>query len=321
MGAHAVYILLVFNLSDRAMSKKDFFQTVYSDDLRADMRDLLALAIREDSGTEGDITSLSLIPDDVPGKAAVVAREHGVVAGLVFAQELLQTVDPRLVWEGKVKDGATVEKGDVLGVVSGPTLAMLTAERLLLNLVGRLSGVASLTRKYVDAIEGTGARIYDTRKTTLGWRRLEKYAVRCGGGCNHRSGLYDAILIKDNHLAFGGISDFGPAEAVRRARKFLETRYAGREIPMLEIEVDSLEQLAQVLPENPDVVLLDNMSPETMREAVKMREEAKSTAELEASGGINLETCRAKAESGVERVSVGALTHSAKTFDIGLDWI
>ena len=149
------------------MSKKDFFQTVYSDDLRADMRDLLALAIREDSGTEGDITSLSLIPDDVPGKAAVVAREHGVVAGLVFAQELLQTVDPRLVWEGKVEDGATVEKGDVLGVVSGPTLAMLTAERLLLNLVGRLSGVASLTRKYVDAIEGTGARIYDTRKQRL----------------------------------------------------------------------------------------------------------------------------------------------------------
>jgi len=302
--------------------KKDFYQTVFNDELRADMRNLISLAIREDSGSEGDITSLALIPNDAPGRAAIVAREKGVVAGLVFAQELLQMIDKNLVWEGEVEDGAQVEKGAKLGVVSGPTLSMLTAERLLLNLVGRLSGVASLTRKYVEAIKGTTARIYDTRKTTLGWRRLEKYAVRCGGGRNHRTGLFDAILIKDNHLAFGGISDFGPAEAVRRARKYLETRYADRvELPMLEIEVDSLDQLAQVLPENPDVVLLDNMSPETMRQAVKMRDESGATCELEASGGINLDTARAKAESGVERVSVGALTHSAKTFDIGLDWI
>ena len=303
------------------MSKKDFHQTVYNDVLRADMRNLLALAIKEDSDTAGDITSLALIPDDAPGRAAVVSREHGVVAGLVFAQELVQTFDKRLNWEGKVEDGTTVEKGDVLGYLTGPTRAMLTAERLLLNLVGRLSGVASLTRRYVDAIEGTGAHIYDTRKTTLGWRRLEKYAVRQGGGRNHRTGLFDAILIKDNHLAFGGISDFGPGEAVRRARKYLEEHYADRELPMLEIEVDSLEQLVQVLPENPDVVLLDNMSPETMREAVRMRAESGSTCEFEASGGVTLETCRAKAESGVERVSVGALTHSVKTFDIGLDWV
>ncbi len=178
-----------------------------------------------------------------------------------------------------------------------------------------------MTRQYADAIEGTGARIYDTRKTTLGWRRLEKYAVRCGGGRNHRTGLYDAILIKDNHLAFGGITDFDPGEAVRRARKYLEEHYVGRELPMLEIEVDSLKQLEQVLPENPDVVLLDNMSPDMMREAVQMRAKAGATCEFEASGGITLETVRAKAESGVERVSVGALTHSAKTFDIGLDWI
>ncbi len=302
-------------------SKRDFCQVVYNDDLRADMRALLTLAVREDTEDVGDLTTLALIPDGVSAEAAVVARERGVVAGLVFAQELVKTVDERLNWEGRVKDGASLEKDDVIGIVSGPTFAMLTAERLLLNLVGRLSGVATLTRRYVDAIEDTGAHIYDTRKTTLGWRRLEKYAVRCGGGRNHRTGLYDAILIKDNHLAFGGITDFGPGEAVRRARKYLEEHYAGRELPMLEIEVDSLKQLEQVLPENPDVVLLDNMSPDMMREAVQMRREVGATCEFEASGGITLETVRAKAESGVERVSVGALTHSAKTFDIGLDWI
>ena len=301
--------------------KKDFNQTVYNDALRADMRAIIELAIREDAADVGDLTSLALIPDAAPGRAAVVARERGVVAGLVFAQELLHMIDPRLQWEGLVQDGDVVEKGDKLGVVAGPTLAMLTAERLLLNLVGRLSGVATLARKYVDAIAGTGARVYDTRKTTLGWRRLEKYAVRCGGATNHRAGLYDAILIKDNHLAFGGVSDFDPAEAVRRARKYLQDRYPADALPMLEIEVDSLDQLAQVLPENPDVVLLDNMSPETMRQAVAMRDASGSTAELEASGGINLETARAKAESGVERISVGAITHSARTFDIGLDWL
>ena len=300
---------------------RDFHQTVYNDALRNDMRALVSLAIREDNDVDGDITSKSLIPESAPGRAAVVARGKGVAAGLVFAQELLQMVDARLTWEGVANDGDLLEKGSVLGYVAGPTLAMLTAERLLLNLVGRLSGVATLARQYVDAIAGTKAHIYDTRKTTLGWRRLEKYAVRCGGARNHRSGLYDAVLIKDNHLAFGGISDFGPAEAVRRSRKYLLETFKGREIPMLEIEVDSLEQLAQVLPENPDVVLLDNMSPEMMREAVRMRDEAGSTVELEASGGINLDTARAKAESGVDRVSVGAITHSAKTFDIGLDWV
>lgn len=300
---------------------RDFHQTVYNDALRNDMRALVSLAIREDNDVDGDITSKSLIPESAPGRAAVVARGKGVAAGLVFAQELLQMVDARLTWEGVANDGDLLEKGSVLGYVAGPTLAMLTAERLLLNLVGRLSGVATLARQYVDAIAGTKAHIYDTRKTTLGWRRLEKYAVRCGGARNHRSGLYDAVLIKDNHLAFGGISDFGPAEAVRRSRKYLLETFKGREIPMLEIEVDSLEQLAQVLPENPDVVLLDNMSPEMMREGVRMRDESGSTAELEASGGINLDTARAKAESGVDRVSVGAITHSAKTFDIGLDWV
>ena len=300
---------------------RDFNQTEYNAELTDDMRKLMALAIREDEGDDGDLTSQALIPQNAPGAAAIVAREQGVVAGLVFAQDLLKMIDPELKWSPDLEDGAIVAKGDRLGVVSGPTLSMLTAERLLLNLVGRLSGVATLARRYVDAIAGTGAHIYDTRKTTLGWRRLEKYAVRCGGARNHRTGLYDAILIKDNHLAFGGISDFGPAEAVRRARKYLEEKFQGRPTPMLEIEVDSLEQLAQVLPENPDVVLLDNMPPETMRQAVAMRNASGSSAQLEASGGITLETARAKAESGVERVSVGAITHSAKTFDIGLDWL
>ncbi|MDO5308198.1 MAG: carboxylating nicotinate-nucleotide diphosphorylase [Planctomycetia bacterium] len=303
-------------------SKRDFHQTEYNDELRADMRSIISLAIREDNSTVGDLTSMSLIPQNAPGRAAVVARERGVVAGLVFAQELLAMIDGALTWEStEVKDGELVTPGAVLGYISGPTLSMLTAERLLLNLVGRLSGVATLSRAYVDAIAGTQAHIYDTRKTTLGWRRLEKYATRCGGARNHRTGLYDAILIKDNHLAFGGISDFGPAEAVRRARAYLVEHYPQDALPLLEIEVDSLEQLRQVLPENPDIVLLDNMSPEMMKQAVQMRNDAHSSAELEASGGINLQTVRAKALSGVERVSVGALTHSAKTFDVGLDWV
>ncbi|HEY2412634.1 MAG TPA: carboxylating nicotinate-nucleotide diphosphorylase, partial [Pirellulaceae bacterium] len=206
------------------------------------------------------------------------------------------------------------------------------SERIVLNVLGRLSGIATLTRQYVDAVAGTKARIYDTRKTTPGWRRLEKYAVHCGGGHNHRTGLFDAILIKDNHLALGreegGASAFSPAEAVRTARDFLAQQIAG-DVPrgapdpamMVEVEVDSLEQLRQVLPEKPDIVLLDNMDIDQLREAVKIRDSGESNAELEASGGINLQTVAAVAATGVERISSGALTHSAVSLDVGLDWL
>ncbi len=217
----------------------------------------------------------------------------------------------------------------MLGRVQGRVRDILSVERLLLNFVGRLSGIATLTHSYVSAIQGTNARIYDTRKTTPGWRRLEKYAVRCGGGYNHRLGLDRAILIKDNHLAWladqlhCSLEDAAKM-AIRRAREC----YPGNpalarqdQIDMIvEIEVDSLSQLESVLCENPDIVLLDNMSPEELREAVSLRNRLAPYVELEASGGITLENVRAVADTGVERISVGALTHAAPWLDIGLDW-
>jgi nicotinate-nucleotide pyrophosphorylase (carboxylating) len=204
---------------------------------------------------------------------------------------------------------------------------MLAVERPLLNMLGRLSGIASLTRRYVDAVRGTLAGIYDTRKTTPGWRSLEKYAVRCGGGRNHRAGLFEAVLIKDNHLALGaelrplGIGGYSPAEAVLKARQLLIERLgdAGRQA-IVEIEVDTLDQLDEVLAVGPDLVLLDNMSPALLREAVARRNARCPAVELEASGGIDLGTVRGVAETGVERISVGALTHAAVSLDFGLDW-
>jgi nicotinate-nucleotide pyrophosphorylase (carboxylating) len=205
---------------------------------------------------------------------------------------------------------------------------VLTAERLLLNFLGRLSGIATLTRRYVEAVVGTRARIYDTRKTTPGWRRLEKYAVRCGGGWNHRSGLFDAVLIKDNHLAVrsaspGGAAGYTPAEAVARARRYAGDRAgeAGCGELIVEVEVDTLEQLAEVLPAGPDLVLLDNMSLDQLRQAVAYRDAVHAAIELEASGGVGLENVRALAETGVDRISVGALTHSAPSLDVALDWL
>jgi nicotinate-nucleotide pyrophosphorylase (carboxylating) len=202
---------------------------------------------------------------------------------------------------------------------------MLTAERLTLNLLGKLSGIATLTRKYVEAVSGTSAKIYDTRKTTLGWRRLEKYAVRCGGGQNHRTGLFDAILIKDNHLAFGRDNEkpFTPAEAVTQSRQFLNLHadsFGLEPFPMIEIEVDTLQQFQEVLLAEPNIVLLDNMTPSLLVQAVEIRNRTAPGVELEASGGINLKTVEAVAKTGVERISVGALTHSAVALDLGLDW-
>jgi nicotinate-nucleotide pyrophosphorylase (carboxylating) len=225
-----------------------------------------------------------------------------------------------------IADGTTVSAGARLALLAGPARNLLTIERLILNIVGRLSGIASLTRRYVDAVAGTKAQIYDTRKTMPGWRRLEKYAVRCGGGRNHRLGLFDAVLIKDNHLRVGaearGGQHFTPDEAVRRAKQFLASAFPDRPEPMIvEVEVDTLDQLREVLPERPDIVLLDNMSLDELRTAVGMRDAAAPHVELEASGGIRLETVGQIARAGVDRISVGALTHSAAWFDVGLDWL
>jgi nicotinate-nucleotide pyrophosphorylase (carboxylating) len=221
--------------------------------------------------------------------------------------------------------------------LAGSARDLLTCERPLLNLLGRLSGIATLTRQFVREIEGTAARIYDTRKTTPGWRRLEKYAVHCGGGRNHRLGLFDAVLIKDNHLAFAESSKVDLPAAIQRVRAFLQHPSSGAtdsgatdsgatdsgatDAEMLvEIEVDTLDQLRLVLPSQPDIVLLDNMAPSELRQAVSLRNELAPAVQLEASGGVQLASVRNIASTGVERISAGVLTHSARTLDIGLDW-
>ncbi|HMC90761.1 MAG TPA: carboxylating nicotinate-nucleotide diphosphorylase [Gemmataceae bacterium] len=285
-------------------------------------RRLVEMALEEDLGTTGDLTSKAVIPADLQGRAAFVARAAGVLAGLPAVELVLQTVHtPLLKLQSLVPDGTRVAPGDRLAVVSGLMEFILTSERTALNFLQHLSGIATLTRRYVDAVAGLPCRILDTRKTTPGWRLLEKYAVRCGGGHNHRLGLYDGILIKDNHLAALNRTGLGIYDAVERAQQLV-----GSPVPM-EIEVDNLDQLEHALACRPQIILLDNMSREGLREAVRRRElKARSVPEargvlLEASGGVTLETVRAIAETGVERISVGALTHSAAALDIGLDYI
>lgn len=279
-------------------------------------RKLVELALAEDLGEAGDRTSLSTIPADATARAAFVARSPGVIAGLPAAEMVCAAVDPNLTFTVERTDGVTVDRGTRLAVVSGSLRSILAAERTALNFLQRLSGVATLTRSYVQAVAGTKARVLDTRKTTPGWRLLEKYAVKCGGGTNHRIGLYDAILIKDNHIA--GLGD--PTTAVRRAVE-LARNYPGNAGLAVEVEVDSVAQLEQVLPAKPEIVLLDNMSPTQLRECVALRDRAAPGTLLEASGGVNLNTVRGIAETGVDRISVGAITHSATALDIALDYL
>jgi nicotinate-nucleotide pyrophosphorylase (carboxylating) len=223
-----------------------------------------------------------------------------------------------------VLDGHSFEAGQVLGILRGDARDVLTCERTILNFLGRLCGIATWTKLHVDLIEGLPARLYDTRKTTPGWRRLEKYAVHCGGGHNHRSGLYDAILIKDNHLAchhrLTGHS-LCPSQALELVRQALANQPGVPEDIMVEIEVDSLEQLTDALPSGPDIVLLDNMSVEQLRQAVQLRNQLNPAVQLEASGGVSRKTLREIAETGVDRISMGSLTHSAINLDLGLDWV
>ncbi|MFA7263296.1 MAG: carboxylating nicotinate-nucleotide diphosphorylase [Caulobacter sp.] len=263
-------------------------------------------ALAEDLGRAGDITALACIDADARLDATFAARKAGTIAGLACARLAILALDPDAKFKARVEDGDAVKAGAVLARVSGNARALLSAERTALNLLGRLSGVATLTRTYVDAVAGTTARITDTRKTTPGLRALEKYAVRCGGALNHRFGLDDAILIKDNHVAACG----GVGEAIRRARAF-----AGH-LVRVECEVDSLAQLVEALDAGPDVVMLDNFSLKNLRIAVGM---TAGRVVLEASGGVTLETVRDIAETGVDVISVGALTHSASVLDIGLD--
>ncbi|MGE5266581.1 MAG: carboxylating nicotinate-nucleotide diphosphorylase [Deltaproteobacteria bacterium] len=264
-------------------------------------------ALAEDLGLSGDITTDATVARDATAVAVIASRQDGVISGLDLAAAAFAALDDGVRFAVVSPDGARVEKGDIVARVSGSARAILTAERVALNYLGRLSGIATLTRRYVDAVNGTGAAIVDTRKTTPGLRAFEKYAVRCGGGRNHRTGLFDAILIKDNHIiAAGGID-----AAIERARV-----YAGHMVKV-EVEVDTLEQLARVMEHRVDAVLLDNMTPATLREAVRM---VAGRALTEASGGVNLSTVRSIAETGVDIISVGALTHSAPVLDLGLDF-
>lgn len=264
-------------------------------------------ALAEDLGRAGDVTARACAPEDARLAAVFAARREGRVAGLACARLAVLALDPAARFEARLADGDDAAPGAVLAEVEAGARALLSAERTALNLLGRLSGVATLTRSYVRAVAGTGARIADTRKTTPGLRALEKHAVLCGGGLNHRFGLDDAILIKDNHIAVCG-GDV--AEAVRRARAF-----AGH-LMKVEVEVDGLDQLEAALAEGPDVVMLDNFSLGDLRRAVAL---TSGRAVLEASGGVSLETVRAIAETGVDVISVGALTHSAPALDVGLD--
>jgi nicotinate-nucleotide pyrophosphorylase (carboxylating) len=265
-------------------------------------------ALLEDLGRAGDITSDSVIPAGVLARVAMVAREPGVAAGLEFCALAFALIDPAIVFTPRLEDGARLQPGDVLADISGPARGILTAERVALNYLGHLSGFASATRGIADAIAHTKAKISCTRKTTPGLRFAEKYAVRAGGGANHRFGLDDAILIKDNHIAIAG----GVAAAIEAARAGIG------HLVKIEVEVDTLAQLDEALALRPDAILLDNMVPDVLREAVAR---IGGRAIAEASGRINAETAPAIAETGVDLISAGWLTHSARVLDIGLDFV
>ena len=274
---------------------------------------LIELALAEDFGDEGDVTSDALIPLQMQASARFVMRDKGRVAGLPIVELVRDRIDKTLHCQWVVNDGDELAAGTPMGTLTGSLRSILKLERVALNFLQRLCGIATLTQRYLEAVKPYSARVLDTRKTTPGWRHLEKYAVECGGGVNHRVGLYDMILIKDNHLA--GLSDHANplAHAIQQARTHFPSL-------TVEIEVDTLEQFQQALHENPDIILLDNMSNEQLRTAVSKRNEAKSSCFLEASGGVNLTTIRDIAATGVDRISVGAITHSATALDIGLDF-
>ena len=355
----------------------EFRQITWDPQLEADWLRLLELAVEEDLGRRGDCTTLALVPPDVPGRAAVVARQSGMIAGLAGVEVTLRRFDPGLRWSPETQDGASVPANARLGVIDGPARGILAAERVLLNFLGRLSGVATLTRRYVEAVAAAKTRIYDTRKTTPGWRRLEKYAVRCGGGWNHRTGLFEAVLIKDNHLALwkamgggekrdwglgirdwkddgagigggGGETASSPLfrslipnpqslipsyqslipnpqslfEAVRAARTYLETLPQTPDRPtIVEVEVDSLQQLDDALSAGPDIILLDNMDVDA---APSGRRPAGFCQCGRCVGSVRRrrpEHCPPRRRDGGGADQRRALTHSAVALDVALDWL
>ena len=276
----------------------------------AEIRTAVRAALAEDIGS-GDATTLACIPLESRSLARMVAREELTVSGLEFAVAAFHALDPNLVITSAVSDSTRVAAGALLLTAEGSTRALLSAERVALNYVQRLSGVATLTAGFVDLLRGTPVKLLDTRKTTPGWRRFEKYAVTCGGGTNHREGLHDLILIKDNHLAaLAGALPNPIAAAVQRARSLYPAL-------RVEVEADTVEQAVQAAEAGADIILLDNMSPAQLREAVQR---IAGRSQTEASGGVRLDAIRALAETGVDFISVGAITHSARAMDIGLDF-
>lgn len=271
---------------------------------------LIGMALEEDLQERGDVTTKSVIGEDLRVKAVFLAKEDCVCAGLPVAERIVKTVDPSIQWKSLTEEGTFCRKGTVLAEISGKAASILTAERTALNFLQRLSGIASASRKYQQAAEGTKAVILDTRKTTPGWRNLEKYAVAVGGASNHRIGLYDRVMIKDNHRELAGLEgEGGILRSVARARKM----YPDLEV---EVEIDSLDSLDEALKSGAEYILLDNMSDEQMAEAVKR---TAGKALLEASGNMKLERIPSAAATGVDFISVGALTHSVKSADISLD--
>jgi nicotinate-nucleotide pyrophosphorylase (carboxylating) len=281
---------------------------------RSNAETLIDLALVEDLGETGDLTATATIPSQARGAALFVTRAAGTIAGLPVVAMLAERFELGTDWQVLASDGDRVGHGAVVARLSGPMRSLLAMERTSLNFLQRLGGIATLTACFVEAVHNTRAIILDTRKTTPGWRALEKYAVRCGGGHNHRFGLHDAILIKDNHLAWLDQGDDPIGTALRQARAHAPLG------SLVEIEVDSLEQLDRALECDPDIVLVDNLGPEALAEAVRRRDAWNTRVLLEASGGITLDTVRAIARTGVDRISVGALTHSAPALDIGLDY-
>lgn len=271
------------------------------------IQDAVSAALREDLGRAGDITTQATIAVDAKAMAVMATREHGVIAGLPLAEAAFKAMDPSLVFTAHVADGDRVAPGDVLAEISGTARAMLSAERVALNYLMHMCGIATYTARFANEISHTNAKVCCTRKTIPGHRTFEKYAVRCGGGSNHRFGLDDAVLIKDNHIAVSG----GVAKAVENARA-----YVGH-LVKVEIEVDTLDQMREALSASPDVILLDNMSNDQLREAIGIR--GVKPVKLEASGNVNIDTIKAIAETGVDYISTSKITMAAPTLDIGLD--
>lgn len=271
-----------------------------------DISHCIKRALEEDIGS-GDVTTDSIVPAAASLRGRIIAKQDGIVAGLEVANEVFRTLNARIAFEANVEDGANVNRGGVLAELNGDARALLTGERTALNFLGRMSGIATLTRQFVDAVAGTRAVILDTRKTAPGLRMVDKHAVLLGGGQNHRTGLFDMVLIKDNHIDFAG----SITAAVERVRAH------GTGLP-IEVETRTLENVREALQLGVERILLDNMSPETMREAVKI---TNGRAKLEASGNVTLENVFEVAQTGVDFISVGALTHSPRVFDVSLEWV